>query len=302
MQNSIPQKVLVTGASGFIGRQVVSLLVNRGYEVHVTSRAPSFLIEGAVTHSVNLLDTAQIQGLLQQIKLEGLIHLSWEVSAGTFRTSENNLLWLSKSLDLLKAFAENGGSRMVFAGSCSEYTPGQGMLSEESDISRPACLYGSSKAAFYIMANRLTAQLGLSYRHARIFTVYGPGEVKLSSAIPLCIQSLLSGKEFVCKAPDNVWDYLYIEDAARALVALYETPEQGVFNIASGRPVVMREVFNTIGRLTGREELVRFDPHPSKPGFMTANTQKLNQILKFIPQTKMEEGLQKTVDWWKTRV
>src|ERR1700722_19624324 len=113
-------RVLLTGSSGFIGRHAVDELARLGYEVHVTSRQKSDL-SGAITHQVDLLDAHQTADLLRAIKPTHLIHFAWYVEHGKYWTSLSNLDWVAASVGLFKSFAENGGRRAVFAGTCAEY-------------------------------------------------------------------------------------------------------------------------------------------------------------------------------------
>lgn len=116
----VARSILVTGASGFIGRAVVPLLAARGDTIHAVSRsAPRPPGDGVRWHQADLL-VDDVGALLDDIRPSHLLHLAWYTVNGKFCTAEENRLWVDASLRLLRAFAVNGGRRAVVAGSCAE--------------------------------------------------------------------------------------------------------------------------------------------------------------------------------------
>ena len=113
-------KVLVTGASGFIGRQCCLQLDSLGYEVHAVSSNshPKGTIKW---HRADLLDTQQISDLMDHIKPTHLLHLAWYVEPGKYWNSIKNYHWVRASLNIIEKFSELGGERVVVAGTCAEY-------------------------------------------------------------------------------------------------------------------------------------------------------------------------------------
>ena len=137
--------VLLTGASGLIGRQCVPALLAAGFRVTVLSRngeAP----QGAVALQSDLLDHAATKTAVQQAQASHLLHLAWHAGAKDRWTSPANLDWVSATFALVQAFAAAGGERAVGAGSCAEYDWSAITLSEDTPL-RPATLYGAAKAA-----------------------------------------------------------------------------------------------------------------------------------------------------------
>src|SRR5262245_22459508 len=116
------KRVLVTGASGFIGRHCLQHLAEHGYDVHAVahSRMPKTAGTGAQWHRANLLDGREVADLLAAVKPTHLLHFAWYLEPKDYRTAHANLLWCRAGIDLVRLFAESGGRRAVFAGTCFE--------------------------------------------------------------------------------------------------------------------------------------------------------------------------------------
>ena len=118
------KKVLLTGASGFVGRHCLPALVARGYEVHAVSSsatAPADTPPGVRWHQADLLDGAQVSALLAQVRPRHLLHSAWYAVPGKYWTAPENFRWVRASLHLLQTFAAHGGRRVVVVGSSAEY-------------------------------------------------------------------------------------------------------------------------------------------------------------------------------------
>ena len=127
-------RVLVTGGSGFLGNSLLSALVKDGHEVIALSRNGKPAVE--VLREISwkksdLLDPLATSEMLNSIRPEGLLHLAWDTSPGTYWNSSQNLRWTGASLYLFEAFAQCGGKRLVVAGTSAEYQwGGEGILDE----------------------------------------------------------------------------------------------------------------------------------------------------------------------------
>jgi nucleoside-diphosphate-sugar epimerase len=300
------KRVLVTGATGFIGRYTIPALLERGFEVHTAARAtpaPSAAL-AVHAHMVNLLDEAASRQLITTIRPSHLLHLAWTTKPGTYWTDLANLDWLSASISLVKSFINEGGERIVGAGSVAEYDLRYGHCSESHTPLNPQSLYGSTKNALRAVLDSLRLQEGLSTAWGRLFFLYGPGEAdgRLISSIS---RSLLRGEPAHCTLGRQVRDYLFVEDAAQALSSLLDSDVTGAINIASGLPVSVRELAIRLGDEIGLPDLLQFgavDERPNEPPYLVADVDRLRHDLKWLPQYSLPSGITRTVDWWRNEI
>src|SRR2546423_6054978 len=157
-------KVLLTGGTGFVGRQCLKLLADEGHEVHaITSKtSPPKCNSSAVWHQADLLDSHAARRLAADIRATHLLHFAWYAVPGKYWTSPDNLRWVQASMELLRAFAEHGGSRAVMAGTCAEYDWSYGVCSESSTPLAPRTIYGECKHSLQKMAHAFSREAGLS--------------------------------------------------------------------------------------------------------------------------------------------
>jgi nucleoside-diphosphate-sugar epimerase len=295
------KRVLLTGASGFIGMPCIAPLLARGYEVHAVSASARHDAD-VIWHQANLLDTTQVAALLERVRPTHLLHLAWDVTPGTYWSSPGNWQWMDASRALLAAFGANGGARAVLAGTCAEYDPPAGPCSEHATPLAPTTVYGAAKAALSIMLPTFAAQQGIgSTAWARLFYLYGPREHPARLA-PTVIQTLMDDHLMPCSHGEQVRDFLHVEDAASALVALLDSPVNGAVNIASGQPITLRALLSTIGEQLGRTHLLQFGARPAganEPPILTADVTRLAQEVGWTPAIGLEAGLRQTINWWQ---
>lgn len=285
-------RVLVTGGSGFVGTAVLPLLLERGYAVHAVGRCDPGL-PGLVVHRADLLDTLQRRAAVAEVRPTHLLHLAWYAEPGLYWRSERNLDWVSASLDLVRCAAEAGASRVVVAGTCAEYEWGPERLAESATPCRPATLYGAAKDGLRRILEAYAAGAGLSLAWARLFYLYGPGE-QPGRLVGDAIRNLLAGKRMPASTGLQRRDFLHVEDAAAALVALLSSPLSGPVNIGSGRAVAVRDILDRIGALTGRADLVGFGELAmprDEPPVVEAQIARLRDELGFTPRIDLDAGL-----------
>ncbi|HEX5707260.1 MAG TPA: NAD(P)-dependent oxidoreductase [Pyrinomonadaceae bacterium] len=321
------KRVLVTGATGFVGRHTLAPLTARGYEVHAASsrarveetdaRAARVEVEttrdvrGEETtrevswHACDLLRKGAAAELVAEVRPTHLLHMAWYAEPGKFWTADVNTEWVRASRELFDEFARRGGERVVASGTCAEYAwgHGEGICTEGETPLQPSTLYGMSKlVAYNALVSR--AQSGdFSVAWGRIFFLYGPHEhpARLVSSV---IRALLRGERVALTHGRQVRDFLHVEDVASAFVALLDTEVEGPVNIASGRAVTLRDLIERIADALDGRQLVDFGARPApegEPPVLVADVRRLREEVGWRPRYDLDEGLRRTIAWWRER-
>ena len=299
------KRLLITGASGFVGRHCLSSLVSRGYELHaLTSHAevPANM-SSERWHVADLLDKQQVSDLIAKVQPTHLLHCAWYAVPGKYWTANENYQWVESGLHLLETFASQGGERIVGVGSCAEYDWRFGYCSEEMTPLNPATTYGVCKHTFQMLINSFSKQFGLSSAWGRLFFLYGPHEAR-GRLVSSVIESLMRKQPALCSPGRQLRDFLHVQDAADALAALLDSKVEGAINIASGIPISVAEVVNQIADQLQHPELVRLGALPSpanEPHLLLADITRLSTELGWSPRYELTDGLAATISWWKRR-
>jgi nucleoside-diphosphate-sugar epimerase len=302
--NGSERTVLITGASGFVGRPALAALLSRGFRVHAASRrVPPQIATGIAWHSADLLDAAQRRALIELVRPSHLLHLAWYVEHGRFWTAPENDAWVAASHDLLKCFVEQGGRRAVFTGSCAEYdwSGDTSVPWRETRACRPATLYGRAKLELAQKGAEVASRAGASFAWARFFLMFGFGE-NPRRLIPAIIRGLLAGQEVALSSGRQIRDFMDTRDVGDALAALVATETvTGPVNVASGRALSLRDVGHMLASATGRDQqLLNFDALPDRegePASMVADISRLTQETGFTPRQTLDGRLAQCVDW-----
>lgn len=296
------KRVLLTGASGFIGRHCVEPLLARGYEVHSLARHPvSGLSSEVVQHPVDLLNRAAARDAVQAIEASHLLHLAWFVVPGQLISSPENFNWVTASLELVRDFRRAGGRRVMGVGSCYEYDWRYGYCSEALTPLKPDTVYGACKNGLRELTEAFCRTEELSWAWARVFFLYGPHEhpKRLVSSV---IRALLSGEEAPCSHGRQIRDYMHVQDVADGLVALLDSDLEGPCNIASGQAMTLREIVSSLGDILGSPELVKLGALPARANdapLVVADIGRQTSELGWEPRFGLREGLEHTCQWWR---
>ncbi len=290
------KRVILTGATGFIGSFASTALRDRDFEIHAVGRHDSG-VPGVFFHRADLLDPRESAAVIQEIGASHLLHLAWYVEPGQYRNSEMNLRWVAASLELVRLFTQSGGQRVVLAGTCAEYEWRTEILSESSTPCAPATLYGAAKDGLHRIVRAYAASVGLSYGWGRIFYLYGPGE-KGGRLVSDAIQSLLAGRPFRTTDGRQRRDFLHVSDVARAFVTLLDSNVLGAVNIGSGEAIPVRTILARIAELIGRPDLIEYGAQPlqpTEPECIQADRRRLERDVGFRPTYTLERGLAEMV-------
>jgi nucleoside-diphosphate-sugar epimerase len=286
-------RVVVTGASGFIGRRVVARLEKSGHEVLPTVRSRPSEAETAL----DLFDAPQVDAFFEENRPETLLHLAWLTTPGEYLHSGENVRWLQASLSLLETFARSGGKRIVWAGTCLEYdTSAATPFIEEVTPARPGSLYAVCKHTLGEVTSAVAPQWGLEHCWARIFNVYGPGEHP-SRLIAGTVRTLALGEQMKLSEGTQQRDFLHVNDVASALEIMIGSSQTGPVNVCSNIPVSVRDISSRIARMMDREELLKFGARPtpaSEPPAIVGSNERLSS-LGWTRSVELEEGLAEAI-------
>lgn len=290
-------KILITGASGFIGRPTAHHIVDHGHEV----LAPHSW-ESSPENGLDLLDLVAVETYLSRHRPEGLVHLAWDTTPGAYWEKPANLAWTAASLRLLEAFARHGGRRAVVAGTSAEYSwKSSDPLDEEKTPLKPDSLYGACKDSLRRILEAWAPGAGLSLAWGRIFCPYGPHE-KASRLIPQLITRLEAGELLPFDSGHLTRDFLHVDELGSAFATLFDSGFEGAVNLASGEDLTIREVLTQLGRSLGRTDQIQFDqlPNPEgQPPRVVASTERLQTAIGWKPFKSNKERLKETCLWWR---
>jgi nucleoside-diphosphate-sugar epimerase len=257
--------VTLTGATGFVGRQILRDLLERGCSVRVLVRDPSRLniaagrdLEVVQTPDLFTEKPGRLEALLEGS--ETLVHAAWFVELGQHYTSPLNLACLTGTLNVASAFAAVGGKRFVGVGTYAEYDPSAGLVTTDTPLA-PNTLYAACKAsAFHVLGHFLPAN-SVSFAWCRIFCLYGEGANE-RLLVPYIHSQLRARQEVQLGGGEQVRDFLDVKDAARMIADVALGKREGAVNICSGVGMSVREVAERIADEYGRRDLLRFGVRP----------------------------------------
>lgn len=300
-------KVLLTGATGFIGSHVARLLVASGAAVTAvikpsTQRSRITDLEGAIkVIPCDVGDREFLEPRLREDVPDVCIHLAWHGWSGPSLTADDNLASMAASLKLLRTLVDVGCPRFVGVGTCFEYDPASVAMSELSPV-MPKDLYGACKHELSVVAQALKPITSMSVAWARVFLVYGPSDDE-RRLVPSLVRSLIRGEPAKMTLGEQVRDVVHVEDAASAIWAIARSTHVGPVNVASGVPVRVVDIAQEIAGIVGRPELLQVGALPYRalePPVLVADTTLLREAIGWSPRFDLRTGLTQTVAWWRS--
>jgi nucleoside-diphosphate-sugar epimerase len=293
------RRVLVTGATGFIGARLCERAAELGAEVFGVSRRRR-AVGPSTLHweCADLTDIAAVRALARRVEPDIVLHLASEVSGD--RSADLVLPMLRSNLlaavNVMLASRETSCDRVVLAGSMEEPDFGDADAIAQSP-------YAAAKWAAHGYARLFHAIYDLSVVHLRIFMVYGPGQGDLRKLIPYVATSLLSGETPALTSGEREVDWVYVDDVVDAFVAAAVAPGvDGVsLDIGSGELVTVRDIASRITRLVGGRVEPEFGAVPARKleRVRVADPAIAAAAIGWRPQTSLDEGLARTVDFYR---
>ena len=257
-------RILITGATGFVGLPVAQKLAAAGHDLTCIIRpGTENQLEGLDTQ-ITLCDDVFAQSAdwwaSTLIGIDTLVHLAWYAEPGKYLTSELNLVCLAGTLSMAKGATAAKLLRFVGIGTCFEYDLKAGELSVETPLA-PTTPYAAAKVAAFIMLKSWFATKEIEFLWARLFYLYGAREDH-RRLVPYLHNQLSKGQVAELTSGTAVRDYLDVETAAELLVKDITSTRIGPTNICSGKAVTIRALAEGIADQYGRRDLLRFGARP----------------------------------------
>jgi nucleoside-diphosphate-sugar epimerase len=255
-------RIAVTGASGFIGAQVVERLRAAGDEPMALVRkgASAPRLAGHAIHEMDLEDPTALGRWLDAHRPDAVVHLAWYARPKDYLVSTENAASLAMTTGLVSAVFASGCRKLVGVGTCLEYAASDRPV-VETDPAGPVSPYARAKHEAFLRAGDLAARAGAELAWARVFHLYGPGEDP-SRLVPTVASALARGAPIDVTPGEQVRDYMHVADVAAGIVALAKPGAAGVYNVCSGTSRPLKELLLAIGRIRGREDLIRLGARP----------------------------------------
>jgi len=308
-------QALVTGADGFIGSHLTEMLVTQGYQVKALSQYNSFNNWGWL-EDINCLDQIELltgdirdphfcKHIMQDVDivfhLAALIAIPYSYAAPDSYVDTN----IKGTLNICQAAKENGNVRVIHTSTSEVYGTAQYVPIDEKHPLQPQSPYSATKIAADAMAMSFYNAFELHVTVARPFNTYGPRQ-SARAVIPTIITQIASGmKEIKLGDVTPTRDFSYVEDTCRGFLAIAES-EQTIgktINIGSNFEISIGDTLNIIKELMNSDvELIvdeqRIRPNKSEVFRLWCDNTKIEKLTGFKPQVDIQEGLQRTIDWF----
>ena len=303
-------KVLVTGGAGFIGERVTHLLIESGHTVTVfddlstghTDAVPEAarLINATVRDPLAVAEAVTGQDAVIHLAAQALVP---ESVADPQKAFDINL---EGGQILLEAMRAKQVRRLVFASSAAVYGQPSRVPITEDDPLVPTTPYGATKVAFEALIHAYHASYGLNAVIFRFFNPYGPGERHdpETHAVPNFIMAALKGEPVpLYWGGEQIRDFFYVDDIARAHVMALESTGHHTYNLGSGAGLAVKDLVREISQLTGRDVHSRdLGERPGDPPKLLSDIQKAQKELRWHPETSLKDGLTQTISAFRKRL
>lgn len=303
-------KVLVTGGLGFVGANLIRAVLRQGFAVFAAVRSGSNLSRLAPVQdqinlvNIDLLDKDVLEGTIAKIKPEYIFHLA-AFGAYPHQTDEEKIVRtnVDGTSNLLNACEKVGFKKFIFTGTSSEYGPKKSSM-KESDLAEPNTAYGKSKLAATQFCLGEARAKNLPVVIFRPFSIYGPWEEK-TRLIPTLIRRSLANEDLDLVSPEIVRDFMYVGDVCEAYLKTFNNDKINgeILNICSGKQSTIKEVVDLVLQHTKSHSKQNWNV-PSVGRSYDATTwvgdpKKTKEFLGWVAQTSLEQGIIKTIEWFK---
>ena len=308
-------RVLVTGADGFIGSHLVEMLTIKGYEVVALSQYNSFNYWGWLEDIKSIKKVQILSGDIRDPhfcktitkNIDVIFHLAALIAIPFSYDAPDSYLDTNAkgTLNICQAARENGNIRVINTSTSEVYGTAQYVPIDENHPLQPQSPYSASKIAADAMAMSFFNAFDLPVTIARPFNTYGPRQ-SARAVIPTIITQIASGvKELKLGDLTPTRDFNYVEDTCLGMISILESENTigEVINIGSNYEISIEDTLNIIKSLMGSDlefitDTNRMRPEKSEVYRLFCDNSKIKTLTNFKPQVSIQEGLQKTIDWF----
>lgn len=298
-------RAVVTGASSMIASALIKLLVSNGDEVFALVRPDSQKLDNVIkSDRVHIIET-DISDMCSAADKIGcgcdvLFHFAWGGTSGAMRNNaaiqQKNVQYTLDAVNLAKAL---GCKSFVGAGSQAEYGRAEGALSPDTPC-KPENEYGKAKLQAGIESGKLAQRLGIKHIWLRILSVYGVGDNDFTITVS-SLKKLINGETAEFTPAEQMWDFLYCDDAARAfLLAAQKGRDGAVYTLGSGKARPLKDYIEIMKKTAGGEiKLGALPYNENQVMYLCADISALTADTGFAPEISYEEGIKRTIKWLK---
>lgn len=296
------ERIIITGANSFLGRNLVMKFLDEGYEVYALVRnVESFEKEmenKERLHSI-IWNLENPETVLDTVKAgDYFFHFAWDGSGNIGRSDERiQLRNIDLSLKVVEVALKLGCKKFFFPGSQAEYGKRTDEMKEDDELF-PISPYGKAKMLFSRQAQKMMAGCPIDYVHLRIFSVYGYGD-REGTLVNECIRKFSTGETVQLGPCVQKWNYLYIDDFNNIMVELLRGDcKTGIYNIASDDTRVLREYVEDIDRCagnTGKYVFGDLEYNPEKSPALQPSIDRMLRVIGTYSFTAFEDGIRMTM-------
>ena len=261
--------ILLTGATGFVGRQILRVLKERGCRVRAVVResrkdqiAKTAIVEIATSSDIFAESAVWWTDICRGV--DTVIHAAWYVEPGQYLQSPKNRQCFSGTLRLAEGSRNAKIRRFVGIGTCFEYDLNVGYLSTDVPL-KPSTPYAQAKVETFAALSKFFPENGIEFAWCRLFYLFGEGEYP-RRLMPFLRDRFAAGEPVELSSGAHIRDYLDVRDAGRMIADVALGSIQGPVNICSGQPITVREIAERIADEYGRRDLLRFGARPDDQG------------------------------------
>ena len=231
---------------------------------------------------------------MSDVKPQYLLNMAW-CTTGDYLTSDLNYRFLNAGINLLQHFANNGGKRAIYTGTCFEYKFKDSPLKETDELDPNKTTYTFCKNQLRETAEYFCEKHGIDFGWGRVFYVYGKNEHK-SRLTAMVIDKLSKNEPVIIKSGSLQKDYMYTKDIANAFVHFLDSDVCGVVNICTGNTIYIRDYVLQIAHMMGKENLIVFQDEPSnQPPIIVGDNSRLIKEVGYVYNYNMKNALREII-------